>query len=128
MVDVFFSTLQEIYNFLTKSTGLFGKLRSGIEMLQKELIMKNLCKTRWIGKAESIRVMWVNYKTLNETLIDVKSWEDGDRDARRTTMNLLDRIKSFEYYLSLLFMKSVMYINNIIHKCLYFCWITLSAT
>ena len=83
-------------------------------MLQEGLIMKNLSKTRWIGRAESIKAVWVSYEILIETLIDIKSCEDGDRDARRTAINLLDRIKSFEFYLSMLFMKSIMYKTNII--------------
>ena len=43
MVHGFFSTLQEIYNFLMKSTGCFGKLRSGIQMLQEGLSSLGLC-------------------------------------------------------------------------------------
>ena len=76
--------------------------------------MKNLSKTCWTGRTESIRAVWVSYEILIETLIDIKSCEDGDRDARRTAINLLDRIKSFEFYLSMLFMKSIMYKTNII--------------
>lgn len=71
MVDEFFSILQ-IYNFLTKSTGRFGKLRSGIQKLLEGLIMKNLSKTCWIGRVESIRAVWVSHEILIETLIDIE--------------------------------------------------------
>jgi hypothetical protein len=36
MIEEFFTTLQELYNFLTKSTSRFEKLKSKIESLQEE--------------------------------------------------------------------------------------------
>ena len=44
--------------------------------------MKNLSKTRWIGKAESIRAVWVSYEIVIDTLDDVKNCKDSDRDAK----------------------------------------------
>ena len=114
MIDEFFFTLQDIYNFLTKSTSLFDKLKKNIESLQEGLIMNNLSRTRWIGRAESIRAVWISYEIVIDTLDDIKNFEGGDRDARRTSVNLLDRIKSFEFYLSLLFMKDIMYKTKIV--------------
>ena len=83
-------------------------------MLQEGLIIKNLFKTRWIGRTESIRVVWVSYEILIKTFIDIKSCEDGDCGVRRTAMNLLDRIKSFEFYLSMLLMKSIKYKTKVV--------------
>ena len=51
--------------------------------------------------------MWVSYEIVIDTLDDINNLEEGDRDARRTSVNLLARIKSFELYLSLLFMKNM---------------------
>ncbi|CAB4023525.1 Hypothetical predicted protein [Paramuricea clavata] len=48
-----------------KSTSRFGKLKGNIDTLQEALFIKNLSKTCWIGRAESIRaVFWVG--TLDE--------------------------------------------------------------
>ena len=44
MIDEFFSTLQDICNFLTKSTSRFGELKKNIESLQEGLIMKKFLK------------------------------------------------------------------------------------
>ena len=52
-IEEFFTTLQELYNFLTKSTSRFCKLKENIDTLQEGLTIKNLSKTRWIGRAES---------------------------------------------------------------------------
>ena len=63
MVEDFFAALQDLYNFLTKSTSRFGKLKEQIDTLQEGLIMKNLSKTR-IGRGESIKALWDSYEIL----------------------------------------------------------------
>ncbi|CAB4017344.1 zinc finger MYM-type 1-like [Paramuricea clavata] len=114
MIEEFFTTLQELYNFLTKSTGRFGKLKSKIESLQEGLIMKNLSQTRWIGRAESIKAVWFSYETVIGTLHDIHECDETDHDAKKTAKNLLDKLKSFEFYVSLLFMKNVLYKAKIV--------------
>ena len=114
MIEEFFTTLQELYNFLTKSTSRFGKLKGNIDTLQEGLTMKNLSKTRWIGRAESIKAVWASYEILIDILDDIKNSDDVDRDARRTALNHLDKIKSFEFYLSILFMKNIVYNTKIV--------------
>ena len=57
MIEEFFTTLQDLYNFLRKSTTRFGRLKREIEALQEGLIMKNVSKICWIGRAESIRAV-----------------------------------------------------------------------
>jgi hypothetical protein len=52
--------LQDLYNFLTRSASRFGKLKGNIDALQEGLVMKNLSKTRWIGRAESTRAVWAS--------------------------------------------------------------------
>jgi hypothetical protein len=60
MIEEFFTTLQDLYNFLTRSASRFGKLKGNIDALQEGLVMKNLSKTRWIGRAESTRAVWAS--------------------------------------------------------------------
>lgn len=116
MIEEFFITFQELYNFLTKSTSRFGKLKKNIDTLQEGLIMKNLSRTRWIGRAESIKAVWASYEILIDILDDIKNSEDAVivHDIRRTASNLLDKMKSFEFYLSILFMKNIMYKTKIV--------------
>ena len=88
MIEEFFITFQELYNFLTKSTSRFGKLKKNIDTLQEGLIMKNLSKTRWIGTTEYIKAVWARYEILNDILDNINC-EDGDRDARRRFKKLI---------------------------------------
>ena len=114
LINQFFTNLRELYNFLTRSTTRFGKVKEKIEELQDGMIMKNLSQTRWIERAESIRVVWHSYEILLDALLEIQNCEGSDRDARKTASNLLEKIQSFDFYLSILFMKSIMYKMKIV--------------
>ena len=53
MIEFLFTTLQYLYNFLTKSTNRFDIYMKKVEELQEGIIVKNLPVTRWIGHFES---------------------------------------------------------------------------
>ena len=53
MIEFLFTTLQYLYNFLTKSTNRFDIYMEKVEELQEGIIVKNLPVTRWIGHLES---------------------------------------------------------------------------
>eukprot|EP00795_Rhopilema_esculentum_P002687 gene2687-895_t len=98
----------KLYNFLTKSSSRFDTLKEKIKELQEELIMENLSKTRWIGRAESIRAVWISYEVIIDTLDAIKD-SAVDRDAILTASHLSEKLQSFEFHLSILFMKKIMY-------------------
>ena len=108
MIEQFFVTLQDLYNFLTKSTSRFDDLKERIEELQEGLIIKSLSKTRWIGRAESIRAVWISYEIILDTLDAVRT-SGVDRDAILTASHLSERMRSFEFYFAVLFMKNILY-------------------
>jgi aspartate oxidase len=60
------------------------------------------------------RALWVSYETVIGTLHDIHECDETDRDAKKTATNLLDKLKSFEFYVSLLFMKNVLYKAKIV--------------
>ena len=76
--------------------------------------MKNLSKTRWIGRAESFTAVWASFDVIVDTLKVIRNHEKTDRDTRKTASNLLDKVQSFEFYLSILFMKNILYKVNIL--------------
>ncbi|CAB4037739.1 Hypothetical predicted protein [Paramuricea clavata] len=70
--------------------------------------------SRWIGKAESIKTVSVSYETVIGILHDIHECDETDLDVKKTATNLLDNLKSFEFYVSLLFMKNVLYKAKIV--------------
>ena len=108
MIEDFFTTLQNLYNFLTKSTSRFESYLEKVNELQEGLIMKNLSVTRWIGRAESIKAVWNSYEVL-VTVLEELSINGNDRDCRSTASNLLGELKDVNFYISLVFMKNILY-------------------
>ena len=53
IIEFLFTTLQYLYNFLTRSTNRFDIYMEKVEELQEGIIVKNLPVTRWIGLLES---------------------------------------------------------------------------
>ena len=108
LIEQFFATLQDLYNFRTKCTSRFDDLKERIEELQEGLIMKSLSSTRWIGRAESIRAVWISYEIILDTFDAVRT-SGVDRDAILTASHLSERMRSFEFYFAVLFMKNIVY-------------------
>ena len=109
MLENFFLTLQNLYDFLTTSTSRFGKLKEKIEDFQAGLVMKNLSLTRWIGRAESIKAVWDSYEVLLNLLEELGVDMNNDRDCRLTASNLLNSIKDVDFDSSIVSMKIFLY-------------------
>ena len=106
MIEVFFTTLKNLYNFLTKSTSRFDIYIEKVYELQEGLIMKNLSVTRWIGRAESIKTVWYSYEVLLCVLEELSMY-GNDRYCRATASDLLEELKDVNFYMSLVFMKNM---------------------
>ena len=53
MIEFLFTTLQYLYNFLTRTTNRFDIYLEKIEELQEGIVVENLPVTRWTGYLES---------------------------------------------------------------------------
>ena len=70
--------------------------------------MKNLSVTRFIGRAESIKAVLNSYEVLLCVLEEL-SMNGNDRDCRVTASGLLEELEDVNLYISLVFMKNVLY-------------------
>ena len=75
--------------------------------------MKNLSVTRFIGRAESIKAVLNSYEVLLCVLEEL-SMNGNDRDCRVTASGLLEELEDINHYISLVFMKSVLYKMKIV--------------
>ena len=71
--------------------------------------MKNISQTRWIGRAESIKAVWDSYEVLLNLLEELSVDMNNDRDYHLTASNLLNSIEDVDFYISLVFMKNILY-------------------
>ena len=114
MIEVFFTILQNLYNFITKSTSRFNIYIEKVEESQKGLIMKNLSMTRWNGRAESIKTVRNSFEVLLCVLEEL-CMNGNDRDCRKTTASdLLEEVKDLNFYISLVFMRNMLYKMKIV--------------
>ncbi|CAF1191806.1 unnamed protein product, partial [Didymodactylos carnosus] len=70
------------------------------------LLIKDLSKTRWSDRYNSIRAVLISYKEIVETLDDL-SVNDKQAKSRFIAGNLLKKLKSFTFYTILLFLKNL---------------------
>ena len=45
----------------------------GVKKVENSLKLRNLSKTRWIARAESIRAVWMSYDAVKDTLAAIKT-------------------------------------------------------
>ena len=104
--EVFFTNLQNLYNFFTKSRSRFDIYTEKVEELQEELIMNNLSVIRWIGRTESRKAVRKSFEDLLCILKDL-SMNGNDKNCRTTASNLLEELKDVNFYISLVFMRNI---------------------
>ena len=106
MIEVFFTILQNLYNFVTKTTSRFNIYIEKVGESQKRLIMTNLSMTRWNGCAESIKTVRNSFEVLLCMLKEL-CMNGNDRD-------LLEEVKDLNFYISLVFMRNILYKMKIV--------------
>ncbi|CAB3983432.1 zinc finger MYM-type 1-like [Paramuricea clavata] len=111
-----FEILQELYVFFTSSTKRYGVLGGKVKESEygKALELRNLSATRWSARADSIRAVWSSFQEIIEALEELENSADTKTKAKAGI--LLDRVKSFEFIVMLMFMRNIMIKTKILTK------------
>ncbi|KAL4135161.1 hypothetical protein QTP88_006804 [Uroleucon formosanum] len=81
-----------------------------MDNVDNTLQLRNLSKTRWTARAESIKAVWVSYEAICNTLQYICSHpEIFDRNTRTKAFSINKKMHSFDFIVSLVFMKNIMY-------------------
>jgi len=106
MIDI----LENIYVFFSSSTKRYGLLNSHMSEIENTLRLRNLSKTRWTARAESIKSVWSSLEAISKCLLEIHlSNNMFDRNTRTKALGLRKKILSFDFLVSLSFMKNIMY-------------------
>ena len=70
--------------------------------------LRNLFKSRWIARAESIRAVWMSYEAVKDTLAAIKTSSESDNNTKASATDLYDKMESMDCVLSIMFMKNAM--------------------
>ena len=76
--------------------------------------MRNLSATRWCVRADSIRAVWSSFDEITRGLEELEDSDDNKTKAKAE--NLLARVRSFQFIVMIMFMKSVMIKTKILTK------------
>lgn len=103
------NNLESLYVFFSASTKRFSNLNKEMD-IENKLQLKNLSKTRWTARVESIKAVWNSFEALCISLRNIysnSSYFDGP--TRTKALGLHKKIQSFDFIVSLIFMKNIMY-------------------
>jgi hypothetical protein len=73
VVGDLFSILEHLYVFFSSSTKRYAHLKCKLLEIENSLQIRNLSKTRWTARAESIKAVWVSYDAILEALNEMSS-------------------------------------------------------
>ena len=107
LITRMFEILQTCFDFFTSSTKRHAILVKNMQDIENPLQLRNLSKTRWTARAESVRAVWVSFDAIVESLHEIKS--DSDSKSKVLALGLLKKILNFDFIAALSLMKNIMW-------------------
>lgn len=109
IVGDLFLVLEHMYVFFSSSTKRYAHLQKSLSEIENSLQLRNLSKTRWTARAESIKAVWVSFDSIVKTLEEMSTAQYFDKNTRSQALGIAKKILTFDFVVTLYFMKNVMY-------------------
>ena len=101
-----YEVLEAIYVFFNASTKRSKVLVDLLEKVDNALQLKNLSKTRWTARPESIDAVWRSFETVVEALRELSCSETKfDSETKAKASGLLGPLLRFDFIVALMFAK-----------------------
>ncbi len=84
-------------------------MEKSIKGVENALKLRNLSKTRWTNRAESIRAVWTSYEFIINALSAIQNSGDFDNTTKVAAKGLYDKMMSIDFILSIMLMKNIMW-------------------
>ncbi len=110
VIKELFNVLEELYGFFTSSTKRVSCIQESIigAAVDNPLQLRNIFKTRWVVRAESIKAVWSTYKAILGSLAILQE-RSKDIKTKTGASGLLTKITRFDFIMCIVFMKNIMY-------------------
>lgn len=105
-------TLEYIYVFFSSSNKRYCLLHEKISKIENalQLTRRNLSRTRWTARAESVKAVWNSLEAVIESLDEIQSLNKCfDKGTRCKALGHRKQILSFDFINFLSFLKNIMY-------------------
>ena len=107
LIKSMYEVLEAIYVFFNASTKRSKVLVDLLEKVENALQLKNLSKTRWTVRPESVDAVWRSFETVVEALRELSCSEKADSETKAKASRLLGRLLRFDFIVALMFAKNV---------------------
>ncbi|KAF0712179.1 Uncharacterized protein FWK35_00029971 [Aphis craccivora] len=98
MVD----TLENLYVFFSASSKRYGLLNIKLSEIENALQLRNLSKTRWTARAESVKAVWGSLEAIIKSLDEIcTDTEHFDKLTRSKALGLQKQLLSFDFIVSI---------------------------
>lgn len=92
-----FDIIQELYVFFTSSTKRFQPLKDQVGEVEKSLMLRNLSKTRWSARAESVQAVWTSFEAIVAVLQHIGGNPDIDKMTRTKASGLKKKMLDLDF-------------------------------
>ena len=108
-----YNVLEELYVCFSKSCKRGSILQDRLQTVENALKLRNLSKTRWVYRSESIDAMWRSFEAVEEALALVGEME-CDQSAKAKASGLQKKILKFDFIFAIMFMPVIMKMTKIL--------------
>jgi hypothetical protein len=103
-------TLENLYVFFSASNKRYDLLNIKLSEVENALQLKNVSITWWTARAKSIKAVWGSLEAIIKSLDEIcYDNENFDKGTRSKALGLQKQLLSFDFIISIVFMKNMMY-------------------
>ena len=100
--------------FFSRSIKRSAVLRENLQEVENALQLRNLSKTRWVYRSESIDAMWRSFSAVKNALDTLSSLRSVDKPTTDNASRLFDHVVDFNFMFALMYMRLMMKITKIL--------------
>ncbi|XP_028414896.1 52 kDa repressor of the inhibitor of the protein kinase-like [Dendronephthya gigantea] len=108
LVASMYTLLQELFVFFSQSCKRNIVLRDHLKTVENALKLRNLSKTRWVYRSQSIDAVWMSFEAVKDALKSVSLLENVDAATKTKACTLHDNMLKFDFIFTLMFMRPIM--------------------
>lgn len=109
LIGKVFMVLEQLFVFFTSSTKRHEELQQKSHEVENYLQLRNLSKTRWTARPESVEAVWRSLEAILCALDSIKDSRSCDKESKTKALALINNIVNIDFICGIMFLKNVMY-------------------
>ena len=91
---------------VAKSTKRNKELKEKLEEVENALMLRNLSKTRWVARVESMQAIWRSPEAIVDTFVSLEN--SKDRETKTKASGLLNSVRNIDFLCGFMLLKNIM--------------------